>query len=219
MKLTKEHTKRIDSFLERLGCQYIDIRFEMVDHIASEIEDKVDDIPHFFEKNKFETPFLRYMISKNEEFQNRYAKLTKAANFKNIKQVLKLSLVQLTKIKTISLLLLTSLIYFVFLKQLDLKIAAYSSYVIIILVFVIGSIITYKSYKKYESFHKSRIYYLIYSITPIMLFNFNLLKNIEESFTFIIVSHFIGIILTVIITNTFLDDQKHFRKKYNHLLA
>ena len=43
MELTKEHIKRINDFLEGIGIEYIDIRFEMVDHIASEIKNKVDD--------------------------------------------------------------------------------------------------------------------------------------------------------------------------------
>ena len=33
MELTKKQIQRIDSFLEGIGIEYIDIRFEMVDNI------------------------------------------------------------------------------------------------------------------------------------------------------------------------------------------
>ncbi len=48
MELRRSHIKRIDSFLERLGFEYMDIRFEMVDHIATEIEEKITDYDTFF---------------------------------------------------------------------------------------------------------------------------------------------------------------------------
>ena len=42
MELTKEQIKKIDLFLEGIGIEYLDIRFEMVDHIATEIENTLE---------------------------------------------------------------------------------------------------------------------------------------------------------------------------------
>lgn len=42
-KLTEEHIKFIDDRLYNLGVEFMDIRYEMVDHIASELEAKEGD--------------------------------------------------------------------------------------------------------------------------------------------------------------------------------
>jgi len=75
MQLTKEQTRRINDFLEGIGIDYIDIRFEMVDHIASEIENKIEDTDTFFENKRFQTPFVIYMLSKKKDFFDEYQKI------------------------------------------------------------------------------------------------------------------------------------------------
>ena len=65
MELSKKHINRIDGFLERFGCEYIDIRFEMADHIASDIEENVTDYDSFFQKDNFKGEFLGYMMNTN----------------------------------------------------------------------------------------------------------------------------------------------------------
>jgi len=42
MKLDKEQIQFIDAYLEKSDVKYIDIRIEMVDHVASEIENRID---------------------------------------------------------------------------------------------------------------------------------------------------------------------------------
>ena len=81
MELTKEQIQRIDSFLERLGCEYIDIRYEMVDHIASDIENKVDDFDAFFEKKEKRGKFLGYMMHQKKELEDTYIQQSKRQLF------------------------------------------------------------------------------------------------------------------------------------------
>jgi len=64
MQLTKNQIKRIDDLLISHEFEYIDIRFEILDHIASDIENNIEDINYFFKKDGLRTPFLRYMLSK-----------------------------------------------------------------------------------------------------------------------------------------------------------
>lgn len=68
-KLTTEEIQFIDDRLYNLGVEFIDIRYEMVDHIASELETK---------EGNFKANLLKYfMINKDELLeQNKKAKRT-----------------------------------------------------------------------------------------------------------------------------------------------
>ena len=48
MKLTKENIKFIDTYLENSNIIHIDIRMEMLDHIASVIETKMENGQPYF---------------------------------------------------------------------------------------------------------------------------------------------------------------------------
>ncbi|CAL2102374.1 conserved membrane protein of unknown function [Tenacibaculum sp. 190130A14a] len=88
MELTKEQIKRIDAFLEGIGVEYIDIRLEMVDHIASEIEEKVDDVDAFFDNQRFQTPFIKYMLSQKLRLFKNYKKQVKRSFWFNIIKII-----------------------------------------------------------------------------------------------------------------------------------
>ena len=112
MELTKEHIKRINDFLEGIGIEYIDIRFEMVDHIASEIENKVDDKNLFFENKRFQTPFIRYLLSQKETYLKNYKKQKKRSFWVNTKKVLTSMFQQM--IKPLNLMLILSFFFAIF---------------------------------------------------------------------------------------------------------
>ncbi|SEC35049.1 hypothetical protein SAMN04489761_2748 [Tenacibaculum sp. MAR_2009_124] len=77
MELTKLQIQQINNFLEAIGVEYVDIRFEMVDHIASEIEGTVPDLDTFFKNNRLQTPFLKYMLSKKNAYKKKYDRIVK----------------------------------------------------------------------------------------------------------------------------------------------
>ncbi|WP_299105461.1 hypothetical protein [uncultured Tenacibaculum sp.] len=88
MELSKEQIKRIDSFLEEIGVEYVDIRLEMVDHIATEIEENVNDVDVFFEYKGFQTPFVKFMLSKKAQFLKSYRKQVKRSFWSNTKKII-----------------------------------------------------------------------------------------------------------------------------------
>ena len=62
MKLSKENIQSIDNYLKHEGFIYVDIRMEMVDHIANAVEGKME-----VESLNFYDAFKSYMISNKKE--------------------------------------------------------------------------------------------------------------------------------------------------------
>ena len=57
MKLTKENLQFIDTYLKNNQVIYIDIRYEMIDHIATAVEEKMEE-----ESLDFYNAFKNYMV-------------------------------------------------------------------------------------------------------------------------------------------------------------
>lgn len=75
-KLTKEKIECIDGLLFRLGVKYMDIRYEMVDHIASELETKEGD---------FKNNLKEYFIMNSNELLKQNKRARRAATVRAIK--------------------------------------------------------------------------------------------------------------------------------------
>ncbi|RED46428.1 hypothetical protein DFQ10_101198 [Winogradskyella eximia] len=107
MNLTKENIQFIDTYLEQSDVKHIDIRMEMVDHVASEIENRID----AGDTRDFYYVFKDYMLEHKSfllENNNRFLRQTtkKLSN-----QLLK----SFFSIKSITLLaVFTAIIYFGF---------------------------------------------------------------------------------------------------------
>ncbi|MCF2876076.1 MULTISPECIES: hypothetical protein [unclassified Tenacibaculum] len=106
MELTKQQIQRINDFLEGIGVEYVDVRFEMIDHIASEIENKIENIPAFFENKGFQTPFIKYMLSQKKKYLNEYKKLKNESFWYYTKKVLISMFQQMTKSYNLGFILL-----------------------------------------------------------------------------------------------------------------
>jgi len=78
MKLTKENIKFIDNYLKNSQVEYFDIRMEMVDHISSAIEEKMQ-----IENLDFYETFKNYMLENKKELLIRNEKFMKWS-FSNI---------------------------------------------------------------------------------------------------------------------------------------
>ena len=71
-KLTKEDIQSIDTYLKNSDIQYIDVRMEMVDHVATAVEtDMVENNITFYDA------FKDYMVSHKKELLSGYEKLRK----------------------------------------------------------------------------------------------------------------------------------------------
>ncbi|WP_264560066.1 hypothetical protein [Flavobacterium sp. N2270] len=62
MKLSKESIQSIDNYLKHEGFVYVDIRMEMVDHVANAVEEKME-----VENLNFYDAFKSYMIAHKKE--------------------------------------------------------------------------------------------------------------------------------------------------------
>jgi cation transport ATPase len=80
MKLTKENIQFIDNYLQNSGVKYIDIRYEMTDHVATALEAMEGD---------FHDNFKEYMLQHKKELLNSNAKFIKAAGRRAVKILLK----------------------------------------------------------------------------------------------------------------------------------
>jgi hypothetical protein len=63
MKLTKEEILFIDTYLKNSGVMYLDIRYEMMDHIASAVEQKMET-----DNDIFRYALKNYMLEHKNEF-------------------------------------------------------------------------------------------------------------------------------------------------------
>ena len=79
MKLTKQDIHFIDKYLEQSGIKYVDIRYEMTDHIATALEGM---------EGSFYDNFKSYMLQHKKELLNSNSKFTKAAGRRAIKMML-----------------------------------------------------------------------------------------------------------------------------------
>jgi hypothetical protein len=78
MNLTKEHIKFIDTYLENSDIVYADIRMEMVDHVASDIEERTqsEDIRGFYDA------FKEYMVENKVQLLEDNRQFIKSADKK-----------------------------------------------------------------------------------------------------------------------------------------
>ena len=85
MKLTKEHIQFIDTYLENSDIIYADIRMEMVDHVASDIEDRIK----AGDTRDFYYIFKDYMVENKAQLLNENKQFLKSADKKIWKALLK----------------------------------------------------------------------------------------------------------------------------------
>lgn len=112
MELSKGQIQKIDQFLEAIGIEYLDIRLEMVDHIASEMEENIKDIDAFFQDQKLQSPYLKYLLSKQKELNELYRKQLKTKFWTNFSVILRQFGKQLLDIKNI--LMITAIIFLIY---------------------------------------------------------------------------------------------------------
>ena len=71
MKLSNEEIKFIDTYLEKSDVIFVDLRAEMTDHVATGVEEKIDQ-----EKMDFYDAFKEYMVKNKRELLKSNNKMT-----------------------------------------------------------------------------------------------------------------------------------------------
>ncbi len=223
MELAKEYIKRIDDYLIRMSFEYADIRYEMVDHIASEIEENITDIDDFFTKKGFRGEFLMYMLSQDEKLTESYEKLVRKRSWYDLLFILKAVSKEFLKIKTF-ILILFGILSVLYLIQYNLKVAYFSISVVLIILFSYSAYIYYIETKK---FGKLKV---IHSFSYVTLFvgylgiyiPFITLSFLTNGLEKIIIYHpFIAlaaIVFQTLIFIVFLNYKAALYTKYKHLI-
>ncbi|AUC16801.1 hypothetical protein BTO06_17355 [Tenacibaculum sp. SZ-18] len=220
MELNKEQIKKIDSFLEAIGVEYIDIRFEMVDHIASEIEDNVKDINAFFKDDGFQTSFLKYMLSRKKEFEIKYKSQVKKLNWFYTKNLCK-GIFKLTSKPKI--LLPISILIFLCIQFGNLYLKEISIALFMLLIgsylFILLKLRTFG--KKFANVKFVKFYTVLNSFLVILPLNFPNISNVlykgnySTTMMYLFLISLIGISL---INFHFFNQKKIIEQKYNFLI-
>lgn len=220
MELTKEQVQRIDNFLKGLGFEYIDIRLEMVDHIASEIENNIKDVAAFFnEEEKLRSQFLKYMLSKKHLFIKRYDNQVKRLSIYYLKSFFKDLFKQIITVKNLTLISLLTLLSFqfgdVFFKELS-----YFYFSLIIGSYVV-LYFTLSYLKKHKNIRLIRFYAGVNS--TLLMFNFyfpNILDtfvqgNFSKRAMYMLL---VSVIVTFLVHSTILAKKKFIKHTYGYLI-
>ncbi len=219
MELTKEQIKRINDFLEGIGIKYIDIRFEMVDHIASEIENKVDNKNLFFENKRFQTPFIKYLLSQKATYLKNYKEQKKKSFWVNTQKIV-IDLFQ-QAVKPLNLMLTISFLTAVYyLEKFNIKYLDETIFVSFFVSFMYIAIKFNRFKKKFGEIRIIQTYVSFLMFNYIIAFHFHSSTSFfgENSSPFMIYKTAIMLILNFLVLMSFKNRKEGIEKQFNHLV-
>lgn len=179
MELTKEQIQQINNFLEAIGMHFVDIRIEIIDHIASEIEHNVTNIDSFFENQRLHTPFLKYMLSKKTDFKHRYDIIVKKKFWSDTLVIGKDLIKQLAKARNSLIISITFLISFL-LVRLQHNNVIYFPVLLLVTYFIYYWWTTRKFIKAYGNIKIVHTYSIIGGIIINIIFQIHNLFNLTK---------------------------------------
>ncbi|GGB77601.1 hypothetical protein GCM10007424_17090 [Flavobacterium suaedae] len=145
MKLTAAQIGFIDNYLKNSGINYIDIRYEMVDHIATDLETKFADCEKsVLQDEDFQNYFKVYMAKNKAQFLTSNKQFAKTARMRAFKLILK-NIVRPTS------LLLTPLLFIILYKAIAMagletvKDILHITYTVLLIAVVLFDKINYKT--------------------------------------------------------------------------
>ncbi|CAM1345447.1 hypothetical protein [Tenacibaculum amylolyticum] len=219
-QLNSNQIKHIDNFLEAIGVDFVDIRLEMIDHIASEIEEKVSDFDHFFQDQKLQSPYLKYLLSKQKSFNELYNKQLRTKFWTNFLIILKQLLEQVIDIKNI--LILTAFILPVYFLNIQYtKPITQILFLSTIGIYLYISLSNKRLEKKIGKLKITQSYIALLSIItyiyvflPVTSINFNSENKYEPINMYF---HFVFFCLSFLILKTYKKSEKKIKKNYSVL--
>lgn len=193
MKLTKENIQFIDTYLENSDIRYVDVRMEMVDHVASEIETKFE----AGNTRDFYNVFKDYMVINKSMLLANNKQFLKATDKKIFKALLK----ELKKPITVLLFLFLFGALYVLSQEFDNETFRLAISLIPFLG-IIGFFFTYIFYQNIKQLKRFSVVerlalpsYCIYEISSII---FNTSKTFKHINIFMIISG-LSLVLTLMI--------------------
>lgn len=220
MELTNEQIKRINDFLEGIGVEFLDIRFEMIDHIASEIEEKIEDKTSFFENRRFQTPFIKYMLSRKSEFVKIYQKQEKKLTWFYLKTIFKDVSKRFLKLQNLVLFSLLSIFCFVigsnFMKETIIFMG-----VLLLINLVFGTYQSSTFIRKREEIKIVRVYMALFSIIFMIPFSFlnfiSVFYDVDYTITTMYV-YLMSFIFSYSLNQSFLHKKQEIENKFQFLI-
>ncbi|MFD0992659.1 hypothetical protein [Tenacibaculum geojense] len=222
MHLSNENIQKIDNFLKAIGIELLDIRIEMVDHIATEIEENIDDINAFFEFDGFQTPFIKYMLSKKKSLLNKYQTQQRSLQWNNLKYIFK-DILSILKQPYFSVLIVITFSIIHFFGNFYLKSFTLISYGFLLLCYLNLLFISFK-FKHLKEFKLFQTYLLVSSMlimfSVYLPINNNLLNLLFDSSYHIITvySNFLFFFLTAASQFSLHKKRIILTNKFNSLL-
>ncbi|MBU2921663.1 hypothetical protein KO504_09950 [Winogradskyella psychrotolerans] len=214
MKLTKEQIQFIDTYLENSDVVFADIRMEMVDHVASDIEDRM----RASTTNDFYNVFKAYMVENKAQLLNDNKQFLKAADRKIWKAFLKELLNPLTL-----LIFLMSFGGFYFLYS-NFNIETFRIVVSYVpLIGLSGFILTYvvyhkrKNLKRFSVVERLAMPFLVFYQIPNIIFNFS--YQAKDLATVLWILGIVSIVLTLmlVLVRVSIKLFKSYEKQYKTL--
>lgn len=212
MALSKKHIQYIDSYLKEQGVNFWDIRIELIDHVASKLEENQDIILNrTFLIKEFGTRITldKLVFDKEKSIRKKYKKLYFKEMIHLIKSPLKVLLIMLFVFS-----------YYYILSEFSVEIFNYTSLVILILPISILMILSFRMFKKKnKSVHIEGAKIFIFSSIIILQF-INIRTNSSFNHKLIIyVLVSLNAVWFYIGFKIYIKASKKYTKIFKHLLA
>ena len=191
-KLSKEELQFIDNYLDNSDIIYADIRMEIIDHVASEIENRMQ----ANNEATFYTIFKTYMVENKADLLKDNKKYIKSIENKNTKFIIK-ELLSFKALIVFVLLLFLSNNYLLNFKIMSPK----HIFTIPFLLIIITTIIYFISFKiyKYSRFSGvERLGFLYYVLFQVFYFISMFIRNRIEDLNNVLVSALFALCITLI---------------------
>jgi len=214
MKLTKEQIQFIDTYLENSDVVFADIRMEMVDHVASDIEDRM----RASTTSDFYNVFKGYMVQNKAQLLKENKQFLKSADRKIWKAFLKEVLNPLTL-----LIFLTSFGGFYFLYS-NFNIETFRLIISYVpLIGLSGFLLTYvvyhkvKNLKRFSVVERLAMPFLVFYQIPNIIFNFS--YQAKDLATVLWILGIVSIVLTLmlVLVRVSIKLFKSYEKQYKTL--
>jgi cation transport ATPase len=212
MKLTQDQIQSIDTYLIKSDIRFIDVRMELVDHIANAIEHKIK-----AEQLSFYDTFKAYMVENKRDLIKNYERLKKKNQMKGFGLVLQ----NLKKPISILIFALSCLLFFNF----EVLFGFVFPFIPVMWTLLIATSLIYITFS--YPFKKNRfsgleaLSWVMFSLSYLfqVLFNFAEPKPLFYEQAPVIITVFVAIISTFCIAwiVTFFEQRKNYRIKYGQL--
>lgn len=214
MKLTTKDIQFIDAYLENSDVIYADIRIEMVDHVASDIENRIE----AGDTRDFYHVFKDYMIENKTQLLKNNKQFVKSAD----KKIWKALLQALLSPKTPFLFLIYCIGFY--LLYLNFSLIMFRSFIVIIpLLGVVGFIFTYAIYQNINKLKRFSVverlalpFLAFYQVTNI-IFNFSKFSENSDSIFWVIVAVSLTLTLMSLLIIICIKLFKNYDKRFKNL--